>query len=133
MYIVTKATPADLDFIRDSWRKSYRKSPGTHSWPDAAYEIWISDRLEKLIPECNISVARPHDWPEGILGWIASQQTSKHYRLLWAFTKGPFRRQQVFSTLLASQNPLGAPVYSSKSFHSATPFIINKFGFRFSP
>lgn len=130
---IAEATPGDLDLVRDSWRKSYRHSPGTYNWPQAAYDTWISTRLDELLSRCRVTVARPEDWSDGVLAWVASEQSADRYTLHWAFCKAPFRRTGLVAGLVAAQEPRGALVYAAKSFHAGADALASKFGFRHAP
>lgn len=133
-YVIADATPDDLGFVGDSWRRSYRESPGTYNWPQAAYDAWIGVRLAELLPRCRVTVARPEDWAEGVLAWVASERRPGAYVLHWAFCKGPFRRSGLVSALVEAQRPeLGAMHFTAKSFHAGATALARKFGFRFVP
>jgi hypothetical protein len=52
-------------------------------------------------------VARPDDWPEGIVGWLCAEQTDGAFIVHYAHTK-PYRRKEgVLTALLASLEPTG--------------------------
>lgn len=132
-FLIADATPDDLVVVCDSWRRSYRESPGTHRWPQAAYDAWIGVRLDELLPRSRVTVARPVDWPEGVLAWVASEQREGAYVVHWAFCKGPFRRQGLVAALIEAQTPRGAMQFSAKSFHAGAEALARKFGFRHEP
>jgi hypothetical protein len=132
-HVIADATPDDLGFVGDSWRRSYRDSPGTYNWPQAAYDAWIGVRLDELLPRCRVTVARPLDWAEGVLAWVASEQRADAYVVQWAFCKAPFRRSGLVAALIEAQQPRGAMQFSAKSFHTGATALARKFGFRFVP
>lgn len=126
----SEATPFDLPLIRDSWRRSYRASPGTARWPDTAYDAWISTRLAALLPICRISVARHIDSPDGLIGWIASEQSTL-YVAHYAWVAKPFRGAGVLRSLVEHQSPLGERVISTLRPPFSDAF--KHLGFRFDP
>jgi hypothetical protein len=110
---LSEASPFDHALIRDSWRRSYRSSPGTAKWPDAAYDAWISTRLDALLPLCRISVARHIDSPDGLIGWLASEQRSNDFVAHYAWVAKPFRGAGVLRSLIEHQTPVGERVIST--------------------
>lgn len=129
-FTLGEARDFDLALVRDSWRRSYRSSPGTHAWPDAAYDAWISVRLAELLPLCRTSVARHVDSPDGLIGWLASVQGDR-FTAHYAWVAKPFRGEGVLRALVAHQSPVGERVIST-----LRPPFSNAFkalGFRFDP
>lgn len=126
---LSEASPFDFPLIRDSWRRSYRASPGTASWPDTAYDAWISTRLDTLLPRCRITVARHIDSPDGLIGWLASEQTPSAFVAHYSWVAKPFRGAGVLRSLVEHQGPSGELVIST-----LRPPFSNAFkalGFRF--
>lgn len=113
MWPIETARPDDREFIRDSWRKSYRESPRTCRWPTEAYAVWISAEMDRLLQRSEVRVARPGDWPEGIVGWVAAEQQPEAFVVHYAFVKPLFRRHGVLTRLVESFGPEGALVFSA--------------------
>lgn len=131
--VLAEATPDDLTVVGDSWRRSGKKTPRTYDWSDAAYYAWADLHIEQLLPRCRVLVARPLDWPEGVLAWVASEQRRDGWVLHWAYTKELFRRQGLVSQLIEAQQKHGPLRYSAKSFHAGADGLVRKFGLRFTP
>ena len=111
--MVEASKPTDLAILRDSWRKSYRLSPRTAKWPNEAYAVWIAQHMDKLLPRCRVAVARPPDWSDGIVGWVAAEQTADKFCVHYAYTIDMFRRQGVMTSLIAFLEPSGQRVFSA--------------------
>jgi hypothetical protein len=131
--VLADATADDLAVIGDSWRKSGRNTPRTHGWSDAAYYAWADLHIEQLLPRCQVLVARPPDWSEGVLAWVASEQRGDAWVLHWAYCKELFRRQGLVSQLIEAQHARGPRLYSAKSFAAGADGLVRKFGLRFAP
>ena len=126
-----EAEPGDLALVRDSWRRSYRDSPGTVKWPDAAYDAWISARQATLLPLCRVSVARHESSPDGVIGWLATQQQPGRYIAHYAWVAKPFRGEGVLRSLVNHQQPYGELVISTLRPPFSDAF--QHLGFRFDP
>lgn len=111
-YRIDQARDSDTDFIRDSWRRSYRDSPRTGKWPPEAYSVWVAPHMDALLARSQVRVARPADWPEGVIAWVAAEQTPEAFVLHYAFTKPLFRSAGVMTALVQSLEPKGARLFS---------------------
>lgn len=131
-YSICAAQDSDMDFVRDSFRKSYRDSPRTGKWPQEAFAIWVADHLDKMAASCRIVVARPDDWGDhGIIGWLAAEQQPEQFVLAYAFVRPLFRKQGVMTSLIKSLEPKGKLVFSCLR----PPFsaYVQRLGFAFNP
>jgi ribosomal protein S18 acetylase RimI-like enzyme len=125
--LIEPAREHDEAYVYDSWLEGYRHSPRTCKWPVEAYRAFQRAAIDRLLKRSTLVVARPHDWPEGVVGWLCCEQTPDAFILHWASVKPAFRRQGVLAMLLASQTPQGALLYS----HLRPPFTdtLNRRGF----
>lgn len=110
---VEDARESDLDFVKDSWRRSYRNSPRTVKWDDEPYAIFIAELMERLIAKSRVRVARPVDMPDVVIGWVCAEQMRDRFCVHYAVTKEMFRRQGVMTEILTSFEPEGELVFSS--------------------
>ena len=112
-YVIEPARESDTDILRDSWRKSYRLSPRTAKWCDEPYAIFISDLMDRLLARSRVVVARPTDWSEGVLGWVAAEQQPTQIVVHYAYVLDAHRKQGLMKALIASLEPKGKLVFSS--------------------
>jgi len=103
---IRPGVPADLDFIADSWRRSYDDAPNTRC-PGGLPEYISTQRqvIEQCLRTSSVLVAYPrapeHE-PNQILGWICFRQTRSLTVLHYVYVK-PFwrnKREHVGTALL---------------------------------
>jgi hypothetical protein len=128
-FTISPATEADSDFVKDSWRKSYRHSPLTGKWPSQAYAVWIADHMERLLKRSKVIVARPVGWQDGVTGWLAYEQLPGLFCAHYAFVRPLFRQQGVLTELVNSAEPSGEKVFSSLRLPYC--LALERLGFRF--
>jgi len=106
--------PCDRNFVFHSWLRSYRASPLTYEWPSGPYELWAQRMIERTIgrPRARVDVARPEDWPEGIVGWACTEQQPGEFIIHYGFTKRRLRRTGIFWGLIESLKPEGRLVFA---------------------
>ena len=128
-FVIDVARESDMDFVRDSLRRSYRDSPRTARWPNEAFALWIADYMDQTLPRCRIHVARPVDWDQGIIGWVAAEQQEDRFVVRYTFVRTMFRKQGVMTALINSMEPKGELIFSSLR----PPFseALKRSGFRF--
>lgn len=138
-HVITPMRPYDRSFVFASWKAGYRDSPemgwlqhvaaqcddaATHdqrraelaAWhkdaAEEAYDASMQRRIERLLTRSRVLVARPPDWPEGILGWVCSEQTADTFLLHWAHVRKRYRARYTGHSLLwelvAALEPRGA-------------------------
>ena len=100
-------TPEDMDFIADSWRRSYDDSPWARC-PGGLRE-YISTQsqvIQQCLKTSDVVVAHPvepDNVPTQIMGWMCYRGTVVHY----VYVKAPFRRQGIGTALV--EGTLGNP------------------------
>jgi len=107
----------DVDFIWSSWLKSYRSSPHTRKWSEAAYLDYQRPRIERLLGRSQVLVARPLDWAQGILGYLVYEPNLIHY----VYVKSTYRHQGVARSLLATS---GVQLSECSYSHRVPPFAL---------
>lgn len=70
---IDAAAATDEAFILRSWLLSWRHAEVARRMPGDAYYDWQRRRIGRLLERGAVLVARPDDWPEGILGWLCGE------------------------------------------------------------
>jgi len=92
-----RLVPDDMNFILNSWKKSFRGSRG--EWKNRQYFAEANRRIMRImnrLPKIRIA-CDPLD-PKHIFGWIVAEPPVLHY----IYVKNVFRRAGVAQTLLAT-------------------------------
>lgn len=97
---IEPARACDRDYVFDSWMRSYRDSPRTHKLEQEVYDDHMQARIERLLARSIVLVARPDDWPEGILGWACVEPGDGTMTIHYGYTKNRLRGQGIFWTLV---------------------------------
>lgn len=87
----------DRQFIGDSWAKSY----ATHNdvlkhIRHGVYKRGQYERITRVLARASVFIARPDDWPEGIIGYIVTTPGAVH----WWHVKRTYRANGVGRRLL---------------------------------
>lgn len=99
------AVPEDLNFIRNSWLKSYRKAHVASRMTDTLYfALWkyavVSPAIVRAVKgEVILLVACNADIPDQIFGWAATEP--REDLLHYVYVKHPFRRLGLCRQMLA--------------------------------
>lgn len=95
---IRPASPDDLNLVRKSWMRSYRKSAAMAWVSDTSYNTGMPDRIERIItaPSVRVLMARPPGDPLTAFGFIVASPTTLHY--LW--TKEAWRKMGVAHQLV---------------------------------
>lgn len=118
--LIEPARPHDIAHVYDTWLRGYRESPRTAKWPREVYVTYQRAVIDRMLarPTVKLTVARPDDWPEGIVGWLCAEQLADRFVVHFAVTKPHRRREGVLAALLADRRPLGQLTFS----HLRPPF-----------
>lgn len=116
---ITAVTPADLNFVWSSWTQSYRSSPHTRKFSDAKYQELMQPRIEAILQRSDVLVARPMDWPEGIIGWVCAEPETS--TLHYCYCKTLWRRQGITTQLLTKM--FGARIKNITFTSFTMPYI----------
>lgn len=100
---IDSATDADLNLVRKSWMRSYRKSAAMDWVGNASYDAGMPARIERIIaaPSVRVLMARPPVDPLTAFGFIVASPTTLHY--LW--TKEAWRKMGVAHQLVHDAFP----------------------------
>lgn len=96
------ATPEDVDFIFNSWLKSYRNSPHATCISNPIYFSEQHRLIEALLKRSNVVVATPEDDPLSILGWICAGRVDGIFALHYVYVKHVFRGLGIADMLIAA-------------------------------
>ena len=113
---IRAGTPEDMDFIADSWRRSYDDSPWTRC-PGGLKEYIAtqSQVIQQCLRTSKVLVAypqAPENVPSQIMGWLCHRGPVLHY----VYVKAPFRRHGIGSELLTKAimwDPAAATLFST--------------------
>ncbi len=93
--------PGDVSFVKDSWLKSFRDSPWAGVIPNNLYTETTNEMVEQLLARgARVEVcAAAHD-DNKILAWCCSEPVKGGIACHYLYTKDPFRRKGLGTTLL---------------------------------
>lgn len=89
--VIRKAKHGDLNFILNSWLKSYKPSPANYRVPDAIYFARQADVIKKLLERSQILLAVSPEDDDQIFAYVVGEPSSSPPILHWIFTKYDFR------------------------------------------
>lgn len=92
MEILTRPAKAqDLNFVFDSWMKSWRVSKWSGTIPNHLYYETQRTLIEDLIARgAKIVIAYPEGYDETILGWACGEEKAGKAVLHYVYVKDPF-------------------------------------------
>lgn len=89
--LVRPVRATDLNFIFDSWMKSWRGSKWAGTTPNHLYYETQRTLIEGLISRgAKIYIAYPEDHEEVILGWTCSEEKDGEAVVHYLYVKDPF-------------------------------------------
>lgn len=96
------ARKEDVNFIFDSWLKSWRKSKYAGVIPNNLYYSTYRSTIENLVARgAELTVACPENNDDHILGWICHEKTSDSFAVIhYLYVKDPFMKQGIDGLLL---------------------------------
>lgn len=98
-YLIDVGRDHDQGYIRSSWIETYWHRNGQHKGVRrGVYVRGQKARIKHILRNANILVARPPDWPEGILGYTVTTPGALH----WWCVKPTYRAYGVGRALLHS-------------------------------
>ena len=92
---IRPATKDDHNFVFGTWRGSFRASRG-RNWRQGSYNIYMSDRMCRILERAQVCIACFPEHPEDMIGWIAAEPPLLHY----CFVKSVYQRQKVATRLI---------------------------------
>lgn len=131
-YVATPMRPCDRAFVFASWKAGYRDSPEM-GWVRAvasrhrdaaeeAYDASMQRRIERLLARSRVFIARPPEWPEGIMGWACGEQTRDAFLLHWAHVRKRHRARNTGRSILWALVPEFEPRGALRFTHLRPPF-----------
>jgi len=138
-HAITPMRDHDHAFVLDSWLESYRHAPSSHRLPSGVYFTRQRRTVERLLSHSDVKVARPPDWPEGVLGWLCAEQCGDVFVLHYGFVKSFYRKRGLGKALVDAFAPTGRLVFThlrppytdylrDKGFSHAPHYASVKFG-----
>lgn len=110
-YLIRKVKPSDLNFVFDSWLKSWRTSKWAGTIPNHLFYDTQRALIEDLIARgATVLVAYPEHNDDVILGWACGETKDGATVLHYTYTKDPFLRLGI-SERLVSELPGTKPGY----------------------
>jgi len=130
-HVITDMREHDHELVVDSWLSSYRNSPATHDTPSGLYYRRQRKVAMRLLGHSDVKVARPPDWPEGVLGWLCAEQCEDTFVLHYGYVKAPYRRHGLGRALITAFEPHGRMVFT----HLRPPYTdyLRNMGFSHAP
>ncbi len=95
-FLTRLAKLSDLNLVRSSWLRSYRRDQPRMSNED--YFEYQHNRIERLLTGSQVLIAHLEDAPDVIIGWLCCEPAVLHF----AWTLLDFQRMGVLKTLLAA-------------------------------
>jgi hypothetical protein len=117
---IRDANPDDINFIYSTWLESYRYD--SYFGKSHRNTIFFNDYrkvIDRLLEISKTIVACDPSETSVIYGYLTFEPSVLHY----AFTKGPFKRLGVFTTLFNAAFPSGPVEYTHRTY-DALPIII---------
>jgi ribosomal protein S18 acetylase RimI-like enzyme len=95
-------TPADFNYVRESWLMAFRKSPWAGIIPNNAYETVMSDAVNQLLHRgAKLLMIRNPANPELVIGWTCFELTARGEVVIhFIFVKPTYRRNGAASAML---------------------------------
>lgn len=96
---IRKATEADVNFIFNSWLKSYRDSALARSITDTIYFNEHHKVIEDILKTCEVLVACNNSNPGEIYGYCVFEQVDGFFVTHFAYVKHTFRNLGIAGSL----------------------------------
>lgn len=97
---IIRATQNDVHLIRDSWLKSYRSSVWVSGIPSEIYYPVHGNKVDALLSQSQVLIARYQKDPDQVYGWIAGRQYLEHLIVHYCYVKSTFRKLGIGRQLL---------------------------------
>ena len=95
------ARPEELDYVKNSWVKSYEDSPWGQSLPREIFRRGHSALVEALVPISTVLVVPSAEDDTTILGWLAAKGSTLHY----VYVRAKVRRMGIAKLLVQAYKP----------------------------
>lgn len=99
---IARATVDNLNFIRDSWLKSYRDSAWVAGIPSAVFYPFHGIKVDMLLNESDVRIAHYRKDPNQVYGWIAARVYDTELIVHYIYVKSTFRKFGIGRDLLSS-------------------------------
>lgn len=108
--------PGDVNFILDSWLKSYRDSDWAGVVPNHLYYQTMHESVEGLLARgAKIEVACARHDSTKILGWICSEIVKGGWCMHAVYVKDPYRRLGLAKELITRNETQGRRFYTFRT------------------
>lgn len=123
-FLTRPAKPSDLNLVRSSWLKSYRRE--MRYMDSADYYAGQHARIERLLATSGVLVAHIEDAPDVVIGWLCCEPRDLPGELSivhYAWTKRDWQHQGVLTRLLDTANFTGrmACTHLTRDWRVAVP------------
>jgi GNAT superfamily N-acetyltransferase len=109
------ANETDIDFIFNSWLKSFRDSAFALKIQSPIYFAEQHKVIERLVKHSRVVIACNDSDPSQIFGWICADILQGIFCLHYVYVKHSFRRLGIGKVLLNAFEHEGAGVYTHKT------------------
>lgn len=93
--------PDDVNFVKDSWLKSFRDSPWAGVVPNNLYTDTTNEAIEQLLARgAKVEVVSAAHDDNKILAWCCSEPVINGVAVHYVYVKDPYRRKGLASALL---------------------------------
>ena len=97
--------PNDLNFILNSYLKSYRNSPETKDIVNGIYFSDYRDRIALLLQSSEVTVICAEDDEDHIIGYAVHRLIGDWPLIHYVYVKHPFRGMKMATTMLETLYP----------------------------
>lgn len=92
---------SDMDFIYDSWMRSFRKAGANKLIPDDFYKAWHSTNIEKTLKSgSKILIACSADNIDSVLGWLCYTEYDGEPVVHFIYVKSKYRLSGMAKVLM---------------------------------
>lgn len=125
-------TPEDLNFILNSWLKTYKYSgPHVRRMRDNEYYESYEPIVKQLIKRSDVFIASLREETEIIVGYLVIERTRQHDIIHFTLVKDLWQKMRVASYLIEAAEPKSKTYFT----HWTSPMqsLINKIGYIYNP
>lgn len=116
-FLTRPAKPSDLNLVRSSWLKSYRREMRYMDTED--YYVCQHGLIERLLAASKVFVVHLEGAPDVVIGWLCADPVAVHY----AWTKRDWQHNGVLTRLLDAAGRTGrvACTHLTRDWRVAVP------------
>lgn len=126
--------PEDVNFIYNSWLKSYRNARAVRQMENPAYFKEQGDLIRDMLDTCNVTVICNANDSTQILGYMVSQSFDGILCIHYIYVKQPFRGNGLAKKLVAARDhELGRQAGLYTHHTSIADRLSGQFRFMYNP